>query len=96
MIDDYILFNRVFGYSPNNSEEKNDKNDKNILNYRKDELYNLLVERGIAISSINQIMKLYEIKYPLDVSNIENYSTDELRNLVKSCKEAESLFKIIR
>lgn len=54
-----------------------------IIEYEQGELYNLLMAEGLPIPSINQVMKLYEMKYPLTTSKISTLSTDELREIVK-------------
>lgn len=56
-----------------------------IDSYNEKDLYELLLNKNISISAINQIMKLHKIGYPLKVSEAANLSTSELRNLVNTC-----------
>lgn len=56
--------------------------DDTILDYDEKELYKLLTDIEVPVSSINQIMKLYSLGYPLNISATTTLSTKDLRHKV--------------
>lgn len=86
MEEDYAFYKKLFMNGVDLKDiyrEIMDNNEDYIVNYKEDELYKLLTEKGIKFSMINQIMKLYKIGYPLPMGDVADITIDELRDLVK-------------
>lgn len=89
MLDGYTFFRNLFGYNmdmevDNLFHELKPGSEDSIINYERGALYDLLTDKHIKISAINQILKLHEIGYPLSMYEATNLTVEDLREIVKN------------
>lgn len=84
MLDGYTFMKNHFGPDFENMFDKTKTNNDTIINYEEKELYELLISKNVSMSAINQIMKLHNVGYALNIDDITKLSTDDLREISRN------------